>query len=109
MSEIKESAKIQKLADKRKSDAIIKIMTKSSDPNVTTCCLEALATINDEAACNTIAHCLEDSDATIKLAACKAALVINTAYMMTHVRHVLSKETNEEVKTQIQELINASR
>lgn len=108
MNDVKEEAKIQKLAAKRKSDAIIKIL-KNADAEVATCCLNALAEINDEAASNAIAHCLEDSDNTIKLAACKAALAINTDYMKTHVRHVLTKETDEAVKTEIQHIINASR
>lgn len=108
MNDTKEAAKIQKLAAKRKSDAIIKIM-KKADAEVTACCLNALAEINDEASANAIAHCLSSSDNATKIAACKAALSINTDYMKTHIQYFMSKETDEDVKKQVQELINASR
>lgn len=108
MNDTKEEAKIKKLAAKGKSDAIIKIMNKSN-PETTAICLAALAEINDEAASNAIAHCLDDADDSIRIAACKAALVINTDYMKTHIRYLLSKETNEAFKAQVQELVNASK
>ena len=107
MSDIKDEAKIKKLVAKRKSDAIIKMMNKSN-PEVTAVCLAALAEINDEAACNAISHCLDDADNSIRIAACKAALVINTDYMKTHIRYLLSKEKDEAFKAQVQELVNAS-
>lgn len=108
MSNPKEEAKIMKLAEKRKSDAIIKLM-KKADLETTACCLNALAEINDETASNAIAHCMDSDDSAVRVAACKAALIINTDYMKTHVRHTLTKETDDAVKTQIQELVNATK
>ncbi len=108
MNDIKEEAKIKKLAAKKKSDGIIKIMSKA-DTEVTVCCLEALAQINDESASNTIARSLGHPDSTIRIAACKAAIALNTDYMKTHIQYMLSKETDEAVKKQMQELVNASR
>lgn len=108
MNDTKEAAKIAKLAEKRKSDAIIKIM-KKSDLEVTKCCLNALAQINDEAASNAIAHGMDDPDGAVRVAACKAALTINTDYMKTHVHYLLSKETDASTKEQIQTLLNDSR
>lgn len=108
MNNAKEEAKILKLTEKRKSDAIIKIM-KKADLEMTVCCLNALAEINDEAACNAIAHCMDSDASAIRVAACKAALVVNTDYMKTRVRHTLVKETDESVKAQIQEISNASK
>ena len=107
MSDVKKEAKIQKLAAKKKSDAIIKMMDKG-DADIIACCLNALGQIGDEDCFNTIARYMEDKDTAIKLAACKAALVINTDYMKTHVRHAISKETDAAVKQQMQDIVNAS-
>ena len=108
MNDAKKEAKILKLAAKRKSDAIIKMLDKG-DPDVVACCLNALATINDEDSFNTITRYLEDSISTIKLAACKAAIVIDTDYMKTHVRHAVSKETDPTLKQQMLDIMNASK
>lgn len=108
MNEVKEEAKIKKLAAKRKSDAIIKIM-KKADTELIVCCLESLADICDEASSNEIARNLSSENSTIKLAACKAALKVDTDYMKTHIRYLLSKEADPDLKQQIQTLLNDSK
>ncbi|NLG02434.1 MAG: hypothetical protein GX567_01140 [Clostridia bacterium] len=108
MNDIKEESKIRKLAVKRKSDAILKIM-KKADTEVFVCCLDALADISDEAASNEITRNLGNENSTIKIAACKAALKVNTDYMITHIRYLLSKESDPDIKKQVQELLNDSK
>ena len=56
-----------------------------------------------------ITHYLEHEDAKVRVAACKAALVIDTEYMKTRVRHQLMVETDPEAKKQMQEAMNSSK
>lgn len=108
MNDAKEETKIKKFVAKRRSDGIIKIMSKA-DNDVMICCLNALAEINDEAASNMIAHSLDHPDSSVRIAACKAALALKTDYMKTHVQYLISKETDLEAKKTMQEMMNASR
>ena len=108
MNDSKEEQKIEKLASKRKSDAIIKLMGKA-DTEVLLEALPALAGIADEASCNCITKYLDHADGSVRLAACKAALIIDTDYMQTHVRHALAIEKDAELKKSMQEALNEVR
>ena len=88
MNDQKEIEKIKKLTEKKKT---------------------ALGKIGDEDSFNMITHYLEHEDAKVRVAACKAALVIDTEYMKTRVRHQLMVETDPEAKKQMQEAMNSSK
>ena len=104
MNDQKEEAKIAKYAEKKKSGPIIKIMEKA-DSEVLIEALKALGGIADEDSANKITHYL---DPKVRVAACQAALVIDTEYMKTRVRHQLAVEQDGDAKKQIQEALNQS-
>lgn len=108
MSDQKEVAKIEKSVEKRKSAPIIKLMGKA-DSDVLVAALEGLGKIADEDSFNQITHYLEHEDAKVRVAACKAALVVNTEYMKTRVRHQLMVESDADAKKQIQDALNSSK
>lgn len=108
MNTDKNEAKIAKLASKKKTGSIIKMMSKAN-PETIVCCLKALAQIGDEDSCNTIIRFVEEPDETVKLAACEAAMTLHNDYMKTHVRHAYATETNEALKANILTILNASR
>lgn len=108
MSNEKAIAKIEKAAAKKKTAAIIKIMAKA-DKETLLKALASLGAIGDEDSRNHITHYLDHEDGDIRLAACKAALTINTEYMKTRVRHQLAMEKDEAIKAQIQEAFNLAR
>lgn len=108
MSNEKAIAKIEKAAAKKKTAAIIKLMGKAEKETLLKA-LEALGAIGDEDSRNHITHYLDHEDGAIRLAACKAALTINTEYMKTRVRHQLAMEKDEAIKAQIQEAFNQAR
>ena len=83
MNDQKEIEKIKKLTEKKKTAPIIKMMGKA-DSDVLVVALDALGKIGDEDSFNMITHYLEHEDAKVRVAACKAALVIDTEYMKTH-------------------------
>ena len=104
MNDQKEEAKIAKYAEKKKSGPIIRIMEKA---DVLVDALKALGTIGDEDSANRITHYLDHPDAKVRVAACRAALVIDTEYMRTRVRHQLAVEQDAEAKKEIQEALNS--
>ena len=108
MSNEKAIAKIEKAATKGKSSVIIKLLVKG-DKEVVLKSLEALGKIDDEDSRNHITHFLDHEDKEIRLTACRSALVINTEYMRTRVRHQLAMEKDAEVKALIQEAFNNAR
>ena len=108
MNNEKAIAKIEKAAAKKKSAAIIKISAKA-EKEIILKALGALGAIGDEDSRNHITHYLDHEDGDIRFAACKAALTINTEYMMTRVRHQLGMEKDEAIKAQIQEAFNQAR
>ena len=107
MNDQKEEAKIAKYAEKKKSGPIIKIMEKAAR-EVLIEALKALGGIADEDSANKITHYLDHPDAKVRVAACQAALVIDTEYMKTRVRHQLAVEQDGDAKKQIQEALNQS-
>lgn len=108
MNDQKEIEKIKKLTEKKKTAPVIKMMGKA-DSDVLVVALDALGKIGDEDSFNMITHYLEHEDAKVRVAACKAALVIDTEYMKTRVRHQLMVETDPEAKKQMQEAMNSSK
>ena len=98
-------AKIEKAVTKKKSKDIIGIMRKA-DNAVLVKALEGLGQVADEDSCNQITHYLDDQADVVRIAACKAALSINTEYMKTRVVYQLSVEQNPAVKKEIQEAFN---
>ena len=86
MNDQKEEEKIEKLVQKKKSAPIIKLMGKA-DKETLTACLAGRSQIGDEASINQMTHYFDNEDGDIRLAACKAALVINDSYIQTRVRH----------------------
>ena len=101
MNDQREEAKIEKYAEKKKSGPIIKIMDKA-DTEVLIEALKALGGIADEDSANKITHYLDHPDAGVRVAACQAALVIDTDYMKTRVRHQLAVEQDTDAKKQIE-------
>ncbi|HJC57829.1 MAG TPA: HEAT repeat domain-containing protein [Candidatus Eisenbergiella intestinipullorum] len=108
MNDQREEAKIEKYAEKKKSGPIIKLMEKA-DSEVLIEALKALGGIGDEDSANKITHYLDHSDAKVRVAACQAALVIDTEYMKTRVRHQLAVEQDAEAKKAIQEALNQAQ
>ena len=106
MNDRKEEEKIEKLVQKKKSTPIIKLMAKA-DKETLAACLAGLGQIGDEASVNQMTHYFDNEDGDIRLAACKAALVINDSYIQTRVRHQLSVEKDEKIKAGILEALNA--
>ena len=104
----KEEEKIAKLAEKKKSAPIIKILAKA-DKDTAIAGLKALGSIGDEASVNMLTHYFDNEDGDIRLAACKAALIINDSYIQTRVRHQLAVENDEKIKAGIQEALNSVR
>lgn len=84
-------------------------MMGKADSDVLVAALEALGIIGDEDSFNQITHYLEHEDAKVRVAAFKAALVIDTEYMKTRVRHQLMVEADPEAKKQIQDALNNSK
>ncbi|HJA92048.1 MAG TPA: HEAT repeat domain-containing protein [Candidatus Eisenbergiella merdipullorum] len=108
MKDQREEAKIAKYAEKKKSGPIIKLMDKA-DTEVLVDALTALGGIGDEDSSNKITHYLDHPDVKVRIAACRAALVIDTDYMKTRVRHQLAMEQDPEAKKEIQEALNAAK
>ena len=105
MSNEKVFAKMEKFAAKKKSNKVIDLMKKADNETLIKA-LESLAQIADEDSCNMITHFLDNPADEIRVAACKAALAINTEYMKTRVRYQLQTEQNAEVKREIQDAFN---
>lgn len=100
--------KIKKLEGHRKSGNIIKLMNgRHVDAEVICAGLEALSNIGDEDSVNYITHFLDDPNAQIRIAACRAGVKIGSEYMKTRVRYQLSTEQDAETKKAIQEAFNA--
>lgn len=108
MSDQSAIEKITNAAAKKKPKPIIK-MLKRADEEVTIKALLALGEIGDEDSCNEITKYLENEKDGIRVAACQAALKIDTEYMKTRVRYQMMKETDPNIKNQIQQAINGSR
>ena len=106
MSEQATVDKIKKLASKRKSAGIIKLMgSKHADEEV----LNALADIADEDSTNELTHFLDHENPKIRTTACEAALRIGTDYIKTRVRYQLTQEQDPVVKKAVQEAFNKAR
>lgn len=100
--------KIQKLDEKKNSKKIIKLMEgKHADEAVICAALNALADIGDEDAVNHITHFISSENANIRVAACKAGVKIGSEYMSTQVRYQMSKETDPQIKAEIQKALDA--
>lgn len=100
--------KIRKLEGKKKSAGIIKLMSsKHADAALISAGLDSLSKIADEDSVNCITHYLDHEDPAVRLAACRAGISIDTAYMKTRVRYQLSAEQDESTKRAIQEALNA--
>ena len=63
--------KINKLAEKRKSDKVIKFLN-SKEEEVVLAALKALSEIRDEDSVNTVAHMIDHEDPVIRREAAKA-------------------------------------
>lgn len=110
MSEQATVDKIKKLASKRKSAGIIKLMgSKHADEEVLCAGLNALADIADEDSTNELTHFLDHENPKIRTTACEAALRIGTDYIKTRVRYQLTQEQDPVVKKAVQEAFNKAR
>ena len=110
MSDQSTLEKITKLAAKKKSKAIIKLMdSKHADSEVIVAALGALEGIGDEDAVNHIAHYLNHEIPAVRIAACKAGIQIGTEYMKTRVQLQLKEEQDPATKNAIQEVFNARK
>ena len=103
MNDEKAFSKIDKAVAKKKSGPVLDVM-KKADKEVLIKALEALGKIGDEDSCNRVTNYLDHEDKDVRLAACKAAVAINTEYMKTRVRYQLSKEADADVKKKMQEI-----
>ncbi len=100
MSDEKEESKILKLAAKKKTKAIIKMLEKA-DSDVIKDALNVMAGIGDEDSINCITSYLDSSDNGVKVAAAKAAMAINSEYLRTQVLNICNKESDPEVKKEL--------
>lgn len=105
MSDEKDENKIAKLAEKKKTKAIMKIMEKANS-TVVIDALGALAQISDEDAINCIASYLDSTDGSVKVAAAKAAMSIDSEYLKTQVRRVCNSEKDENLHKQLLATLN---
>lgn len=105
MSDEKDENKIAKLAEKKKTKAIMKIMEKANS-TVVIDALGALAQISDEDAINCIASYLDSTDDLVKVAAAKAAMSIDSEYLKTQVRRVCNSEKDENLHKQLLATLN---
>lgn len=100
MSDEKEESKILKLAAKKKTKAIIKMLEKA-DSDVIKDALNVMAGIGDEDSINCITSYLDSSDNGVKVAAAKAAMAINSEYLRTQVLNICNKESDPAVKKEL--------
>lgn len=98
--------KIQKLAEKRKSDKVIKYLD-SKEEEVVLAALKALSEICDEDSVNRIASLIDSDDAVIRVAAAKALGTMGTEYAKTYLQHRMSSEKDETVKKAIMDALHA--
>lgn len=98
--------KIQKLAEKRKSDKIIKYLD-SADAEVVVAALKALSDIKDEDSVNSIAGMIDNENDEIRKEAACALGEIGSEYAKTYLQHRMTTEKNEEVKTAIMDALHA--
>ena len=88
----------KKLAEKRKSDKIIKYLD-SADAEVVVAALKALSDIKDEDSVNSIAGMIDNENDEIRKEAACALGEIGSEYAKTYLQHRMTTEKNEEVKT----------
>lgn len=98
--------KIQKLAEKRKSDKIIKYLD-SADAEVVVAALKALSDIKDEDSVNSIAGMIDNENDEIRKEVACALGEIGSEYAKTYLQHRMTTEKNEEVKTAIMDALHA--
>lgn len=98
--------KIQKLAEKRKSDKVIKFLD-SSETEVVLAALKALSQIGDEDSVNRIASLIDCDDPQIRAAAAESLGSIGTEYAKTYLQHRMAEEKDEKVKTAIRDALHA--
>lgn len=98
--------KIQKLAEKRKSDKVIKFLD-SKEEEVVLAALQALSEIGDEDSVNRIASLIDSDDAKIRVAAAQSLGSIGTEYAKTYLQHRMSTEKDENVKKAIMDALHA--
>lgn len=97
--------KIRKLAEKRKSDKVIKYLD-SKEEEVVLAALRALSGIGDEDSVNRIASLIDSDDAAIRKEAAGALGGIGTEYAKTYLQHRMSTEKDETVKAAIMEALH---
>lgn len=98
--------KINKLAEKRKSDKVIKFLS-SSEEDVVVAALSALSKIKDEDSVNTVAHLIDHEDPVIRREAAKALGSIGSEYAKTYLQHRMATESDETVKKSIMDALRA--
>lgn len=96
--------KIEKLEAKRKSDKIAKYL-ESNDAETVAAALEAMGRIGDEVSINCVTSRIDNPDVTIRKAAIKATGAIATEYSKTILQHRITKETDEEIKALILDMV----
>lgn len=97
MSGEREISKIEKLAEKKKSDKIEKYLN-DKDIEVVKAAIAALGRIQDEKADNLLSGLIDDQDPEVRKAAIKAFASIGSEYAKTLLQHLVATETNAEVK-----------
>lgn len=98
--------KINKLAEKRKSDKVIKFLN-SKEEEVVFAALKALSEIRDEDSVNTVAHMIDHEDPVIRREAAKALGGIGSEYAKTYLQHRMATESDEAVKKAIMDALHA--
>lgn len=97
--------KIAKLAEKKKSDKIIKFLS-SSDTEIIKAALNALCEIHDEDSVNSIAAMIDNPEAEIRALAAKALGGIGTEYAKTYLMHRMTTETDAAAKAAISKALH---
>lgn len=92
-----ELQKIEKLEAKKKSDKLLKYL-KSSDVEIMTAAMNALARIGDEDGVNSVMKLIDAEDINVRRAAITASAHIGSQYVKSLLQHRMARETDEETK-----------
>ena len=93
----KEIEKINKLAEKKKGDRLMKYLS-SRDSSIKIAAMKALGKCDGEKGFNTLINALEDSDPLVRKAAAEGLGETKKDVAFTHLAYHFEKELDENVK-----------
>lgn len=90
------SAKIDKLAEKRKSHKLASLAT-GKKKDVRFLAIQGLAKIGDDTSVNTLIQLMHDQDKEIRLETIKSMGVMGNTVTKTHLQYMIEKETDADI------------